>query len=177
MPNTDEEIDQNYMERAKANDPRALFNMGSKCNAEGDYEGAIEYWTKAAALGEMDAHYNLSLMYHEGYGEIEKDEKKDMHHMEEAAIGGHPQARFNLGCTEYENGMHERAAKHFIIAANLGFDRALEALKDGFAKGLVGKDDYAAALRGHQTAVDATKSEQREEAYEFGSLPPEEQIL
>jgi hypothetical protein len=29
----------------------------------------------------------------------------------------------------------------------------------------VSKDDYAAALRGHQAAVDATKSEQREEAY------------
>jgi DNA-binding GntR family transcriptional regulator len=31
----------------------------------------------------------------------------------------------------------------------------------------VSKEDYAAALRGHQAAVDATKSKQREEAYTF----------
>ena len=37
------------------------------------------------------------------------------------------------------------------------------------------KEDYAAALRGHQAAVDATKSKQREEAYAFDNLPREEQ--
>jgi hypothetical protein len=39
--------------------------------------------------------------------------------------------------------------KHFIIVANLGFVKALERVKEGFARGLVSKDDYAAALRGH----------------------------
>ena len=38
------------------------------------------------------------------------------------------------------------------------------------------KEDYAAALRGHQAAVDATKSKQREEAYVFNNLSPEEQV-
>ena len=85
--------------------------------------------------------------------------------MEEAAIGGHPVARYNLGCYEWNNGRPERAMKHCIIAAKLGYDDALEVVKKGFAKGLVGKDDYAAALRGHQAAVDATKSQQREAAY------------
>ena len=55
--------------------------------------------------------------------------------------------------------------KHYIIAANLGLGEALERVKEGFARGLVNKDDYADALHGHQTAVDATKSQQREEAY------------
>jgi hypothetical protein len=42
-------------------------------------------------------------------------------------------------------------------------------VKAYFRKGLVSKEDYEAALRGHQAAVDATKSEQREEAYaEYG---------
>jgi hypothetical protein len=31
----------------------------------------------------------------------------------------------------------------------------------------VSKEDFEAALRGHQAAVDATKSEKREEAYAF----------
>ena len=57
-----------------------------------------------------------------------------------------------------------RAMKHFIIAANLGYDDALEEVKKGFMKGCVSKEEYEAALRGHQAAVDETKSEQRAEA-------------
>ena len=54
--------------------------------------------------------------------------------------------------------------QHFIIAANLGLDEALDEVKDGFRCGFVSKEDFEAALRGHQAAVDATKSQQREEA-------------
>jgi hypothetical protein len=36
--------------------------------------------------------------------------------------------------------------------------------------GVVSKEDYAAALRGHQAAVDATKSKQREEGYTFYNI-------
>ena len=87
--------------------------------------------------------------------------------MEEAAIGGHANARYNLGNYEAVNGNFQRAIKHFIIAANLGSDDALDAVKHGFESGIFNKDDYEAALRGHQAAVDATKSEKREEAYAF----------
>ncbi len=165
MPETKEEMDQNYTKRIKANDPIAFYQMGGKCRNKGDDEGAFEYWKKAATLGNADSHYNLSCSYRTGEG-VEKDEKKEIHHLEEAAIGGHPDARFNLGCIEEERGNYERAAKHWIIAANLGVDGALEAVKEKFAKGVVSKEDYAATLRGHQAAVDATKSQQREEGYE-----------
>jgi TPR repeat protein len=87
--------------------------------------------------------------------------------LEEAAIGGHPGARHNLGCYDERNGNIERAVKHFIIAAKLGYDNALEAVKDCFSDGFVSKEDDAAALRGHQAAVDATKSKQRDEGYEY----------
>ena len=40
----------------------------------------------------------------------------------------------------------------------------MKAVRQGFEKGLVSKEDFEAALRGHQAAVDATKSQQREEA-------------
>ena len=163
LPDTEEEAHQNTMERAKVNDPIALFQMGVKCEEEGDYERAIQYYTTSAKLGEMSAHYNLSLLYQLGKG-VEKDPKKELYHLEEAAIGGHSDARNNLGCFEEINGQINRATKHYMIAANLGNDGALEAVKNGFQMGLVGKEDYAAALRGHQAAVDATKSTQREEA-------------
>src|SRR6056300_904288 len=64
VPDTEED-NQNYiMERVKANDPIAISKMGDKCDQEGDSEGAVQYWTKAAELGDMNAHYNLSLMYY-----------------------------------------------------------------------------------------------------------------
>jgi tetratricopeptide (TPR) repeat protein len=166
VPKTKEEIAKNLMERAKANDPVAIYEMGKKHYNKGDYDGAFEYYTKAAGLGEVGAHYNLSFMYRGGEG-VAKDMKKEIYHLEEAAIGGHPEARFNLGYYENENGRYERAMKHFIIAANQGDADSLDYVKKYFSVGLVSKEDYAAALRGHQAAVDATKSEQRDAADEF----------
>jgi len=40
-------------------------------------------------------------MYYEGQG-VEKDKKKDVYHLEQAAIGGHPNARHNLGVVKRE---------------------------------------------------------------------------
>jgi len=166
LPKSEEERDRHLMKRIKANDPVALKAMCVKLHDEGDYEGAFEYLERAAALEDMDAHYNLSVMNRKGLG-VERDEKKKIYHLEEAAIGGHPYARYNLGANEGRNGRYERATKHFIIAAKLGYDDSLEAVKENFRRGFASKEDYAAALRGHQAAVDATKSKQREEAYAF----------
>jgi TPR repeat protein len=163
--NPDEGV-RNYMKRAKANDPVALCQLGNRCDEEGDFEGAFQYWKKAAELGSAESHHNLSLMYHAGQG-VEKDEKKKIYHLEEAAIGGHPIARNNLSVIEQYRHRIDRAVKHLIIAAKLGFDEGLEGVKKGFAQGFVSKEDFEAALRGHQAAVDATKSEQREKAYAF----------
>jgi TPR repeat protein len=135
--------------------------MGEYRCDEGNYKSALEYWTKAAGLGDIKAHYQLAVLYSEGKG-VEKDKKKQLHHLEEAAIGGNPRARHHLGCVELKNGRGERAIKHFIIAAKLGFDPSLETLKDAYMKGCVSKEDFASALRAHQPAVDATKSSQRQ---------------
>ncbi len=166
---SDEEIDRNNIQRAKANDPNALYQEGCICDEEGDYKGAFENWTKAAALGDMMSHFNISNLYAEGKG-VEKDEKKKIYHLEEAAIGGHPDARFNLGCEEYKAGKIERAMKHYIIAAKLGEDDALQNVKDGFRGGFVTKEDYEYTLREHQAAVDATKSKQRDGADAFDKM-------
>ena len=56
--------------------------------------------------------------------------------------------------------------KHLLISASLGDDLSLEELKIEYAtgRGYVSKEDFAAALRAHQAAVDAMKSPQRDEA-------------
>ncbi len=114
-------------------------------------------------MSSFKAHYNLSVMHQHGHG-VEKDKKKQVYHLEQAAIGGHPDARNDLGCVELENGRLDRAVKHWIIAANLGHDDALDSLKEGFKRGFVSKEVFASALRGHEAAVDETKSPQREAA-------------
>ena len=163
LPKTEEEINERLMKRIEANDPVALCRMGTDRYHEGDCRAAFEYWARAAALGNAMANFQLSCLY--GNGEcVEKDEKKYLHHTEQAAIGGHPNARHNLGCVEEENGRMDRAGKHYIIAAKLGFDDSLNCVKDMYKDGHLRKEDFAAALRGHKAAVDATMSPQREEA-------------
>jgi TPR repeat protein len=76
-------------------------------------------------LGDTEAHYQLSNLYQKGEG-VEMNKKKELCHLEKAAIGGHPIARYNLGCEEIENCSIERAVKHCIIAANLGYGIAFE---------------------------------------------------
>ena len=75
----------------------------------------------------------------------------------------HHDARFNLGAYENGKGRVERAIKHFIIAANLGDDAAMQELKEFYKYGGMNKEQFASALRAHQAAADATKSPQREE--------------
>ena len=103
----------------------------------------------------------LSVMYREGKG-VEKDVVKGIFHLEEAAIGGLPLARYELGAIEWNDGDIERAVKHHIIAANLGLDESIKVLMGAFQKKLVSKEELASALRAHKAAVDATKSPERE---------------
>jgi len=134
---SDEELELNLMKRVEANDSAAMCQIGGYRRNEGDYVTAFQHYSKAAELGDAHAHYLLTQMYYNGEG---------------------------LGIAEWHKCRHARAVKHFIIAAKLGHDDSLRSLKDCYRKGLVSKEDFAAALRGHQAADDATKSPEREEA-------------
>ena len=166
LPKTEEESDKQLMKRVEANDPVAMCSMGLERYHKGDYKAAFEYFTKATALGDAFAHYQLSILYDEGLF-VEKDEKRELHHTEQAAIGGDADARHNLACLAVKNGQFSRAVKHWIIAAKLGLDDSLDALKLAYRDGHVNKEDFDATLRGYQAAIDATKSPQREEADKF----------
>ena len=137
--------------------------MGKKRHNEGDYENALKYYTKAAELGEIDAQYKLATMYDGGLG-VDKDEKKEVYHLEKAAICGNPNARHNLAIIEEKNGNIERSVKHLIIAANLGLEDSMKPLWRYYSAGYITKEDLDATLRSHQTAIDAMKSEQRDAA-------------
>eukprot|EP00984_Skeletonema_dohrnii_P032870 scaffold27815_cov78-Skeletonema_dohrnii-CCMP3373.AAC.1 len=166
MPSNAEECDKQRMKRIQINDPVAICREGFTQYDKGDYLSAFEYYTRAAGLGDVDAHYRLGRLYHFGHG-VEKDIEKEMYHLEQATIGGHPTARHNIGAHEWTNGKMKRAVKHMIIAATQGNDSSIKALMEMFKGGFVDKDDLAATLRAHQAAVNATKSPQREAAEEY----------
>ena len=154
------------MKRIQANDPSALCDMGTTHYKEGKYAEAFQYLSKAAELGNTIAHYNLSMMYLNGQS-VKNDERKYVHHLEEAAIGGHPEARYNLAYYETSKGRIDRGVKHWTIAANQGNDKSMGALKESYKVGKVSKEDFASALRAYQVAVNATKSPQREAAKQY----------
>eukprot|EP00984_Skeletonema_dohrnii_P032603 scaffold26977_cov104-Skeletonema_dohrnii-CCMP3373.AAC.2 len=126
---SEEENERRRKERFEANDPIAVREMGKTHYGDGDYERAFDCLTKAAKLGDVEAHCVLSLMYREGQG-VEKDGGKETYHLEEAAIGGHPGARHSLACHEGINGRLDRAVKNWIIAAKLGDDDSIQSLKE-----------------------------------------------
>ncbi len=176
LPKTEAELDQLAMKRVEANDPEALYNLGTNHFKAGNYSTAIEVWEKASGLGHADADCKLSVAYHDGQG-VEQDTDKFIFHAEQAAISGHVFARCNLGAWEFEKYNYDRAAKHlinydravkhFMIAAHLGHDPAIKALKKFYAAELVSKEDYGAALLAYQAAVGASKSPQRDAAKDF----------
>jgi len=154
---SEEENERRRKKRFEANDPFALREEGRTHFVDGEYERAFEYFTKAADFGDVEAQFNLSLMYREGLG-VEKDEKMELCYAEVVI----PQLDADLGAMKGENGRYDRAVKHFIIAAKLGHDDSVQRLKGMYKSGYVSKEDFASALRGHQAAVNATKSPQRE---------------
>ena len=125
--------------------------------------------TKSAELGDEEAHFNLYAMYANGEG-VEKDKDKEVYHLEKAAIGGHPDARFNLAVIERKNLRTERAVKHFIIAAKLGEEASMKELWKHYSDGNITKEDLEATLRTHKAAIDAAKSSQRDEAENYWKL-------
>lgn len=89
------------MKRAEANDPVALVHVGISFASKGKYAEAFRYWSKAAELGSGSAHQNLSVLYREEK-HVEMNERRAIYHLEEAAIAGQPDARFNLGLLEWD---------------------------------------------------------------------------
>ena len=167
MSKSKEEEDKLQMKRVEANDPDAMCKHGVEEYNKGDFRSAFEYFTKASEFGHAEAHFKLAMLYETGEG-VEKDEGKEMYHYEEAAIGGHPNARYNLGCVEWENNDNtERAVKHWIISATLGEGDSIKILREFYESGDISKKEFASALRAYQTAVVATQSPQRKDAEEF----------
>ena len=137
-----------------------------------DWNKAHELWRKAGELGCTKAYYNLGVAYDQGMG-VEVDKKQAKHYYELATMGGDITARHNLAGIEGRAGNHHRGMKHLIIAARAGSKESLNAVKMGFERGLVTKDEYASTLRAHHESQREMKSDQRDQAAEVIRLSEE----
>ncbi|EJK54182.1 hypothetical protein THAOC_26254 [Thalassiosira oceanica] len=154
--------------RVEARDPKATRLLADayyngRYELEIDVPRAIELWTEAANLGDLNAHFQLGYVYCDGEG-VEEDVGRGVRHWQHAAIQGHPLSRHSLAVHEYKSGNHELGVQHWMISAKMGYETSLNAIKDMFMKGHATKAQYAESLRGYQTALEETKSPQREEA-------------
>ena len=152
--------------RVHANDAVATYNLGCEYlhGREGlqqDYEKAMELFLWAGKLGSAVAYGNVACSYSSGRG-VERDEDKAKYYHELAAMGGDAISRNNLGCFDAEAGNIDRAVKHWMIAAEAGYDHSLENIRKSFMHGCATKDDFEKALRAHKEAKDEMKSAQRE---------------
>ena len=169
---SDEEGIERLKKRVEVGDANAIFTLG--CNfAEGlfglprDRAKALELWQQAGELGCASAYFNIGNAYYIGR-DVERDETKADHYYELAAMGGDPDARFNLGCSEKRVGNWDRALKHYMIAAGNGYNGSLKAVQHCLYKhGHATKDDYAKALIAYQAYLEEVRSEQRDKATAF----------
>ena len=140
----------------------AYYTTGSR-GLPRDNRKANELFLKAGKFGSAGAYYNLGNYYRDGSG-VEVDKKKAKHYFELAAMSGYVPARHNLACLEVHIGNERRALKHWIIAARAGDEKSLNAVKTGFMKGLVTKEQYASALRACHERQKELKNEERDMA-------------
>jgi len=154
--------------RVDKKDPEAFKFLGDQYHhgelgLEKDASRAVELWTKAAELGSADAYNELGVGYDKGEG-VEQDVERGVRFFEKAAMLGHSMARHNLGGHEYIRGNYDRAVRHFLISAKMGYAPSLELIKNLFKEGHATKSQYAEALKGYRDALDEMKSSEREEA-------------
>jgi TPR repeat protein len=159
---TEAEKIEEIMKRAEANDPISIGVLGNHYHHglrgfQQDHAKAIELYTRAADLGNSEAHNNPAGVYHEG-GNM----KKAKFHFEAAAMAGHETARFHLGFVEAEYGNIERAVKHWIIAASGGFYMAMHALRTFFKKGYVSRESINSTLTAYNNSCAEFRSEARD---------------
>ena len=171
---TDEEDNADFMKQVEANDPGAIYVLGSSYyhgnrGVLRDREKAIELWKQAAELGSSRAHFQLGVHFEKG-----EDWKKAKLHYEVAAMAGHELARYNLGYIDFLSGKKERASKHMKLAASAGVYRAMNnLLVVDFKQDLISRDEIDSIL----TAYNDSCAEMRSEARDAYILMKQETLI
>ena len=106
------------MTRVEKKDPDAINHLRNgyfyeMFGLQTNRRRAVELYTEAAELGSIDALHIL------GDG-VQKDNGKAAEFYEKAALQGHAESRYNLGCMEKNKGNNDRALRHWLISVKMG---------------------------------------------------------
>jgi hypothetical protein len=159
---TDEEDVEDMMKRVEANDAASMrllagFYQHGLNGLQQDHAKEKELYTRAADLGNSEAHYNLGGIYYEG-GNM----KKAKFHYEAVAMAGNEVARSNLGGLEANSGNMKRAIKHWKIAASAGYYIAMHELRTLFDQGVVCRESIDSTLAAYNSSCAEMRSEARD---------------
>jgi TPR repeat protein len=109
-----------------------VLGGGYQSYLKGDYEAAYTEWLPLAELGDVEAQYNLGVMYDEGAG-VKQDLTRAADWYRRAAEQGFVDAQTNLGKMYYygqgvPRDYHE-AVRWFRLAADQGDSEATSCLE------------------------------------------------
>ena len=175
-PETGTGVLETVMKRVDARDPEAIRHLGDLHlrgihGLDKNESRAFELWTEAAELGSIKALSKMGAAYYFGRRGLSPDKSKGVRYLESAAMQGGVESRHLLGLGEMCDVKVDRAVRHYLIAAKMGYDKSLDSIKEMFAKGLATKQQYVDALKGYQDAVEEMKSPERDEAAATGYGP------
>ena len=123
-------------ERMLKNDAMAIVHMGTVAldGALGMSKNelkAIECFIRAAELGSADACCALADRFEAG-STLSNDGESSAFFFKVGAIRGNISSRYSFGHLTYRAGLHEEGIRHWKIAAEAGFQPALDRLKKIF---------------------------------------------
>ena len=129
--------------------------------------GALKLYHQAADLRHAEALAMLGRLYFNGRL-IAKDTKKARSYLVRASVEGSLNGRHYLGSIDLKAGNHERAYKHFIIAARAGHEPSLRKLTDACINntGFVTKDEWREAMQSYQKKHQEAATDARDRANE-----------
>lgn len=127
VPQNTDTAKEYYLKAAMGGHPAAQNTIGSFYGIEKDYEKALQWYYKAAEVGDANALCNIGIYHLFGYG-IEKDEKTAVEWFMKAAVKGQAVARYNLAYC-YLSGLgvtqnFKAAEQWFLKAAEQGMSLA-----------------------------------------------------
>lgn len=122
---------------------------------------AFALYMQAADLGDAEACFAFAIIYGDGMY-VKKGHDMEMHCLKLAAMGGHLDARHNLGYTEATVRNLTLGIMHFLIAAVAGQKLSMGNVTHAYRLGMVTKEEYERVLRAHQKVLDDETSKPRE---------------
>ncbi len=124
-------------------------------SVEQDYGKALEWYQKAAELGNTVAMYTLGYMYEHGLG-VEQDYAKAMEWYQKAADGGDVHAKNHISIL-YQEGLEQKDAvllEYYKKASGLDYVDAAYQLGNMYFTGQGVEQDYGKALKLYRNAAE-----------------------